>query len=218
MKTISLKQVHNHIKDYITNSTQKKITIWLSGGRSLDTFYPLFDNLIMDLDSFQREKLMFCFLDERVVPLDDPESNYHSVYEKFFSKLIDKSFITWEQIATLDIKNKSIAKDYAKRVPSLDIALFGVGEDGHIASLFPHHNLLMSQENNFVEILDSPKNPPHRITITPKMIETFDLSFVFFVGEGKKQARELFKDDSITYEELPAKLVQKSKKRYTIVS
>jgi 6-phosphogluconolactonase len=56
-----------------------------------------------------------------------------------------------------------------------------VGEDGHIASLFPHHELLSNETKGFLEIFDSPKLPPHRITVSKNMIFDIKVSFVFFI-------------------------------------
>ncbi len=67
-----------------------------------------------------------------------------------------------------------MAKDYEERLigalgapPVLDLALLGMGPDGHTCSLFPGHPLLASPEDTFVSFLsDSPKPPPSRITLT----------------------------------------------------
>jgi 6-phosphogluconolactonase len=72
-----------------------------------------------------------------------------------------------------------------------------VGEDGHIASLFPQHELLSDETKGFLEILDSPKLPPHRITVSKNMILEIKVVFVFFIGDKKKKALEGFLDDRV---------------------
>lgn len=57
------------------------------------------------------------------------------------------------------------AAGYARLCKKAHVALLGVGDDGHVASLFPESRMLNST-GNFVPVYDSPKPPPTRITAT----------------------------------------------------
>jgi len=49
----------------------------------------------------------------------------------------------------------------------LDLIVLGIGEDGHVASLFPDAPTLDADESRAcVGVHDSPKPPPERITLT----------------------------------------------------
>nr|MDD3720552.1 6-phosphogluconolactonase [Candidatus Gracilibacteria bacterium] len=217
MTNLNISNTSNKIIECINNLYSKeKIFIGLSGGSSLDKIY---DNLINSFEKIEKEileKLFFCFLDERIVPIDNDDSNYKSVYKKFFSKLLEKNLIQKNQIINFDIQKNETIKSYSNRIPKIDIALFGVGEDGHIASLFPNHKLLLNEENNYLEILDSPKAPSHRISISKNMINNINYSFIFFIGEKKKVALEKFLDKKIDYHKLPAKLIKNSKNYFLV--
>ena len=89
-------------------------------------------------------------------------------------------FLKWgfqrEQIYTLDasLAPDDCAAAYEKNLlsicggekPVFDLILLGMGPDGHTASLFPGHNLLNENEKWVASIVDSPKPPPKRITLT----------------------------------------------------
>jgi len=73
------------------------------------------------------------------------------------------------------------------RLLPFGFALLGVGEDGHTASLFPHHPALESPR--LVEVVrDSPKPPPLRLTLTPKALATTPEVLFLALGPKKQEA------------------------------
>ena len=72
----------------------------------------------------------------------------------------------------------------------IDIALLGMGEDGHIASLFPGH-AAPPEGALAAHIADSPKPPKDRITLTHRVLAAAtDVSILLATGEGKRAALE----------------------------
>jgi len=67
-----------------------------------------------------------------------------------------------------------------------DIVLLGVGQDGHVASLFPGHPELDVEDTTAVGVRESPKPPPERISLTFPALERTDE--VWFVAAGEEKA------------------------------
>ena len=80
--------------------------------------------------------------------------------------------------------------------PALDVALLGVGPDGHVCSLFPGHALLRETVRFVAPIEDSPKPPPRRLTLTLAALAAARLLVVGAFGAAKAAVvREAFDDE-----------------------
>lgn len=89
---------------------------------------------------------------------------------------------------------------------SFDIIVLGVGEDGHIASIFPGDSTALLAETTYVTIQNAPKLPPNRVTLTSMALQTADMIYLLFVGVTKRQAVENFVNDHIDSGDCPAKI------------
>lgn len=96
-------------------------------------------------------------------------------------------------------------------VPSgenLDLLYLGVGEDGHIASLFPgSYPALDDKETADTALVEnSPKPPPLRVTVTYRGLKKYAKRaqvFLLFFGEGKRTALERFLSENESPSTLP---------------
>lgn len=71
----------------------------------------------------------------------------------------------------------------------MDLGVFGVGPDGHIASLFPH--LWQPDESrSVIAIRDSPKPPPQRVTFSMRKINSINRLWMIAAGESKRELVE----------------------------
>jgi 6-phosphogluconolactonase len=78
----------------------------------------------------------------------------------------------------------AVAKDFDG---ALDVTLLGLGEDGHIASLFP--GMAWDAGDAPVFLIDNaPKPPPARITLSRAFIASASTHVVYAVGAGKRDA------------------------------
>lgn len=112
-------------------SQRNLCVIGLSGGTTPEKLYQL-----LSAENLPWEKLFFITVDERYVASDDPESNLKMIRKALFAH----APIPPENIITFDtsLPIESAAKEMHRKLTSihLDILILGVGEDGHIASLF----------------------------------------------------------------------------------
>jgi len=151
-----------------------------------------------------------CFVywsDERVVPLDDPASNYRMAREA----LLDRVAIPRQQVfpAPVDAPSPAEAAErYARELdrvpkgrggwPRFDLILIGLGEDGHTASLFPGDPVLEEKEAT-VRAVRGSKPPPDRLTFTLPVLNAARLVLFLVQGEGKREtlARVLRRDGAL---------------------
>ncbi|MDP9792126.1 6-phosphogluconolactonase [Catenuloplanes nepalensis] len=76
------------------------------------------------------------------------------------------------------------AAEWTAAAPHIDVVLLGVGEDGHVASLFPGHPGL-ADTAVAAGIHNSPKPPPTRITLTFPTINAADEVWLIVTGADK---------------------------------
>jgi 6-phosphogluconolactonase len=70
--------------------------------------------------------------------------------------------------------------------PALDVLILGVGDDGHVCSLFPGHRALMEESARVLVIEDSPKPPPRRLTLSLNYVLRSKQLWIVAVGERKR--------------------------------
>ena len=72
-------------------------------------------------------------------------------------------------------------------LPPFDVLMLGVGEDGHVASLFPEHPVL-NETGTTAAVHNSPKPPPTRTTLTMPTIQSADEVWLVAAGPDKSAA------------------------------
>jgi 6-phosphogluconolactonase len=166
-----------------------KFTIAIPGGSVASTFFPRLAEL-----SFDWSRTEFFWTDERAVPPDDPESNYGMARRLW----LDPAGVPDAQIHRMAADRSDLeaaAREYAdelKRIagdpPVLDFVLLGVGEDGHVASVFPSHATTSSQHELVAFVAGAPKPPPQRMTLTLPVITSARRDIVAALGKSKAAA------------------------------
>jgi 6-phosphogluconolactonase len=79
------------------------------------------------------------------------------------------------------------AKPGSAELPHFDVLLLGVGEDGHVASVFPEHPAAY-ETRPVAAVRGSPKPPPIRITLTLPSINSAEEVWLIVTGIDKAKA------------------------------
>lgn len=160
-------------------------TIALSGGR---TPGPVYTALAAgDSNRIDWNRVDVYFADERGVPPDDPESNYRMVRETLLTRVpVPAAQVHRVKGESPDLEGAAAA--YARELPdALDVLVLGMGADGHTASLFPRSPAVLEQRRRAM-VVESPKPPRRRITITPPTITAARHVAVLVTGREKAPA------------------------------
>lgn len=159
-------------------------SVMLTGGRSARALYAAWAGST----AFHSTGNVDYYLgDERCVLADHSESNSGMVMRDLFGRGVPPGCRFFPMAADGDRESQS--RDYEKILPErLDVLLLSVGEDGHVASLFPGDEAL-SEESRRVVPVSGPKVPHDRLTITPNVIR--NARSVFLLAQGPQKAKLL---------------------------
>lgn len=162
--------------------------IALAGGETPRRTYELLAQRVEDWAGVE-----IWFGDERAVGPDDPESNFRMAQETLLTGDAGPTVHRIEGERGAEEAASAYASLLQDRLPSeggapvLDLALQGLGPDGHTASLFPG-NPAVAADGVCAPVHDAPKPPPDRITLTVPVLRA-SRSIVFLAtGEGKAEA------------------------------
>lgn len=154
--------------------------IALSGGGTPGPVYTCLAGLAVPW-----ERVHVWFGDERRVPPDDPDSNYRMVKETLLDRVqleIDVHRLRGELA-----DGERAAQEYEAELPdALDIALLGMGEDAHTASLFPGSPALRERVRRVLAVA-GPPGGHGRLTLTPPALRSARERIVLVAGEAKAE-------------------------------
>lgn len=148
-----------------------------------------------DRDAVDWSRVRFLWGDERWLPAGDPERNDRLADDTLFAAVgVDPLLVHRVGAAGGDLSLDEAAGEYARLVDGIDridVAINGVGPDGHVASLFPGRpeiGLVGAEAPAAVAVRESPKPPPERVSLTLPTINRADRVWLLAAGEGKRDA------------------------------
>lgn len=199
-------------------SAQGYAHVCLTGGRSgIGVLEAVAASTARDAVDWRR--LDVWWSDERFLPKGDPERNDTGAY----AALLDHVPLDPSRVHPMPTPEgpdgddpEAAAERYAselaaaahpedrQRVPAFDVSLLGVGEDAHVASLFPGLPGMHEQERSVIAVHGSPKPPPVRVTLTMPAIRAAREVWLVAAGEGKAGALRLALDEHAGPMQVPA--------------
>jgi len=168
-----------------------RFSVALSGGSTPKALYSLLATAEFSAQLDWRQIHLF-FGDERCVAPDHAESNYRMVAES----LLEKIAIPADNVHRMagEIEPQVAAAAYAEQLsrffgasenhpPRFDLVFLGLGEDGHMASLFPNSSAL--NETAWVAATYVEKLASHRLTLTLPVLNNAEQICFLIAGQSK---------------------------------
>ena len=171
----------------------KTAHIVITGGRTGLAIVKALDmalfRLVRENRSFEGSMLHIWFSDERFTNFNDPDRNDSSLIAGFG---MCKSHIVFHRVdAEGDLE--AAAANYAAEVAlelgarPFDAVVLSMGEDGHIASLFPGL-FEPGVATGAIAVHNSPKLPPLRVSLSLMRLANSLHIYIFALGEAKAAA------------------------------
>jgi 6-phosphogluconolactonase len=163
----------------------------LTGGRIALAIYARLGELVAGSE-LDPTRLELWWGDERFLPTEDPERNAGPTLALLAGHFTLDSTRTHPMPSADGVVDAAAsAATYAKELGDtrFDLCLLGVGPDGHVASIFPHHASSEANTQSVIGVSDSPKPPAERISLTIPTLNNSDE--VWFLVSGAEKASAL---------------------------
>ena len=190
MDSLEILRGNNHIDcsntllDLISSeiNDSENYSLGLSGGSTPKLFYELFAEKYKDYSN-----IYLWTVDDRHVDINDEKSNQRMINSIFCNSNLNIIEYSYEEDPGHSAKIYT-TKVFSK-IDKFNAAILGVGEDGHIASLFPDTTALNADEKGFVHnevnVLTR-----WRVTSTFELLKNVEHVYLLVTGDNKKEIIE----------------------------
>jgi 6-phosphogluconolactonase len=168
-------------------------TIALSGGSTPRPLYELLSS--QHANDLAPHAITWVVVDERYVPLDDPQSNAAMIERTLFARGLPPAhrFLRFRtELGDPAETARTFEREWRELgIAQLDVVLLGCGDDGHTASLFPGTRVLDVEDRIASEVYVE-KLAQWRVTLTKPVLRAATLRLVLAAGASKaKVIREM---------------------------
>lgn len=162
----------------------------LTGGRIANRIY---EGVIEQLDSSELDprRLELWWGDENFVPTEDPERHAGHTLSILARRLPLTPALTHPMPAADGVVDAdAAAASYAKELGDtiFDICLLGLGEEGHVASIFPDHPSFAETTRAAIGVNNAPKCPAERVSLSIPTLQRSREIWFLVSGESKAEA------------------------------
>jgi 6-phosphogluconolactonase len=164
--------------------THDSINVALAGG---STPMPILN--LLAKENLDWKKISFYQTDERIVSINDNSNNFRNLSEAFFDHIESNAYPMFKGEQSAENACECYIKELNKMnqkegLPIFDLIILGMGEDGHIASLFPGSSLLT--EKKTAVLLDPIKrNGVFRMTLSFPVLINASNTILLMSGSKK---------------------------------
>jgi 6-phosphogluconolactonase len=169
-------------------SSNGSLSIGLSGGSTPQPLYRMLGQSPLR-EALAKARITWVMVDERYVPVTDPQSNAGMIERTLFAEGISPShqflhFRTeFQDPSRSAIEFERVWRDLDLK--QLDSIILGIGEDGHTASLFPGTPVVDVEDRIASEVF-VPRLDSWRVTLTMPAIRAAKLRIVLGAGASKR--------------------------------
>ncbi|MDO5534356.1 MAG: 6-phosphogluconolactonase [Propionibacteriaceae bacterium] len=170
--------------------TDGAVHLCLTGGRIANRIYASFADLVEESD-LDPTRIELWWGNESFATTEDAERNAgHTL--AILARTLPLTAARTHAMPAADgtSDNDASALTYAKELGDtvFDICLLGMGEDGHVAAIFPNHPSFEETTRTVIGVNDSPKPPSSRISLTVPTLNRSREVWYLIAGADKAEA------------------------------
>jgi len=171
----------------------KTATVALSGGRVAGAFFEAV-SVQAAHDPAAVRAVEYFWGDERCVPPESADSNFLLAKTRLLEPVgvpphkwhrVEGELPPAEAADRAETELREICPNVANGMPVIDLVLLGMGEDGHVASLFPGAPPAVETSSAVFLPVTGPKPPPQRISLSYRALAAAAEVWVLVAGAEK---------------------------------
>lgn len=204
---------------YYANQSDKPLLLGVSGGGSPKALYPVLSDMI---SAQIASRMIIIQIDERIISPTHADSNQNLIYSTMNSVLEKGAKFYAMPTDSTDLSN---CVQYEKLITPLfngeaipAVALLGVGEDGHTASIFPDQIMEIPNDSRLVFMTPRKKNDYYRMSLSFTALFAMNTTILYAPGKNKSAIIEAVSNPNNIEQYPAAKVIQNHPDSYILAT